>query len=1092
MSASTGIRVAVLGPLLVPGPQGEPVALAGSRIGSLVIRLVLARGRPVAAERLIDDLWGEDPPAHPVNAVQALVSRLRRLVPGLPVTSGPPGYTLAVAPDAVDLWRFEELAARGHAELEHRPDLAARTLREALGLWRGEEFPEASGALFVQAPAAHARGLRRSALADRIDADLAMGRAAEVVPELERLVAAEPADELWHARLMRALQAVGRQTDALEVYDRVRRRLGEELGLDPSPALERVRLAVLRGESPRTPPVTPAAGGGDGSRPAPTAPPRTCVPVRLTDVLGRESELADLARLLAEARLVTVIGPGGVGKTRLATEAAESLADGFEDGVWWVDLATLEDPARVPEAVLATLAAGSSAVLGAPEALAPVTARERLVDIVGDRRMLLVLDNCEHVLDAVAELAEELFRWCPAIRALATSREQLASAGELVLPLGPLATPDAGAALPQVLGSPAVQLLAERTRAVRPSFIVDETNADEVARICRRLDGLPLALELAAARLRALSPREVAERLEDHFRILSGDRRGRPARHRTLTAVVGWSWGLLHPEERLLARRLSVFSGGAALDAVEHICADPDAGVPARGVLDLLTALVDKSLVYADDGGGGETRYRMLETVREYLAEQLSDTEERVARLAHARYFLDLAEAAEQRLIGTDQAVWLARLTADHDNLQAALRWSVAAGEGAVAVRMVAALGWYWSLRGQQFEAADWADRALALPGDDAPADARALVMIMSALAPTTSPGAMAETMARIREWLDHAERDRPPDSPERPELTAFRGTLSLLDQDPEGAMEALERLTRAPHAWVRSCGHLNCGHLYAARRDVPNAALHFRTALQESRSIGERWGQIQALSALADIVGSTEGPAEAAGLLEDALRLATELGALEDQVLLRARLGSELARGGDLAGARALLEAGLRLARQAGITRCLPHLRCAFAEVARWQGDLTSAAAVLDRSLAALRTAPRPDVGQLALLLCGLGHVEVARQRRAIAEDRYEEALTHALLLGDARVAGRASLLAADIAADRGDAQRAMRMLGACDGLTGTSVVGHPDAVRIRTACEASLPAAELDKAYKAGLSHAAEAARTGLAAVFGATAKG
>ncbi|MFJ9775906.1 BTAD domain-containing putative transcriptional regulator [Kitasatospora sp. NPDC101157] len=1078
MSTAPGIRVAVLGPLVVCDPDGTPVRLTGTRIGSLVIRLVLAHGRPVGAERLIEDLWEDSPPANPHNAVQALVSRLRRLAPALPVTSGPGGYALGVPAEAVDLWRFEQLAARGRAELAQRPDLAAATLRGALALWRGEEFTEAAGALFAQAPAARARELRRTVLGTRIDADIALGRAVDVLPELEQLAAADPVDELWHARLMRALQAAGRQAEALEAYDRIRRRLADELGLDPSPDLERAHLAVLRAE-----PAATAARGGPGADAGAPACARRGVPMRVSGILGRGAELAELERLLGEARLVTLIGPGGVGKTRLAVEAAQTLADRLGEGAWWVDLAAVKDPAQVPEAVLNALTSTGTTVLGSPETAKPAP-YPRLVEVVGDRGVLLVLDNCEHVVDAVAELVERLFRDCPGTRALATSRERLAAAGERLLTLGPLPLPPAGAALPEVLASPAVQLLAERTRAVRSGFEVNEDNAADVVRLCGRVDGLPLALELAAARLRALSPADVAERLDDHFRILSGGLRSRPERHRTLHAVVGWSWGLLRLEERTLAKRLSVYEGGATLNAVEEICTDARVGVVPRNVVDLLTALVDKSLVQLDESGR-EIRYRVLSTIREYLAGQLEEGEEQAVRAAHARYFVGLAESARERLIGADQALWLARLTADHDNLQAALRWSIAAGDSALSVRMVAALGWYWSLRGQQIEAADWADRALAVPGD-APDDARALVTIMSALAPSASPEGMAAGLARVRQWLERAERSRPPGTEEPPELTAFRGTLSILDEDPAGALEAMEQLTRARHAWVRSCGHVNCGHLHSARRDVRRATEHFRAALRESRQIGERWGQIQALSALAGISGATAGPGEAIELLEEALRLATELGGLEDQIILRARLGSELARAGDLDGARGLLESTLRTARQAGITRAQPHIRGVLAEIARWQGDLAHAAAVLEPGVTALRTAPRPDVGQLALMLCGLGHVEVARRRLGRAASLHEEALAHAVLLGDARVAGRAALLAADIAAAQGRAARAVRLLGIGDGVSGSAPVSHPDAVRIEGLCAAVLDGEELASAYQSGAEHAAGAALTGLAGVF------
>ncbi|WP_263637164.1 NB-ARC domain-containing protein [Streptomyces sp. CoH27] len=777
---------------------------------------------------------------------------------------------------------------------------------------------------------------------------------------------------------------------------------------------------------------------------------------------------------MSERRQVTVVGPGGIGKTRLVTQAADGLADRFDDGVWWVDLAELRDPGRVAEAVLAALEPGGPAVLGGQSPAARSTC-ERLVDLIGSRRLLLMLDNCEHLVDAVARLSDAVLGACPGVCVLATSREPLAVAGEGVLPLGPLPVPPPDAVLPEVTASPAVRLLAERAREVRPSFVVDETNAADVARICRRLEGLPLALELAAARLRALSPAQIAERLEEHFRLLTADRRGRPARHRTLDAAVAWSWDLLDTEERLLARRLAVFSGGATLEAIERICADPDRGVPPARVLDLVTALVDKSLVVVDEHGG-QARYRMLGTIREYLGEQLSAAEGESVRRAHARYFLELAESAEWQLLGAEQVAWLARLSAEHDNLQAALHWSVEAGEGAVAVQLVAALGWYWFLSGQQIEAAERAARALAVHGDDAPADARALVLIMSALAPATAAHGLAEAMTGIRQWMDLAERTRPHGAPERPELAAFQAMLHMFDQDPAGALAAMDRLTRDTNPWTRACGHLNCGHIHAVQGDVAQARQHYRTALREARGTGERWAQIQALSALAEIAATVEGPSGAAQLLEDALQLAVELGALEDQVTIRARLGSERARAGDPAGGRAELDRALGTARRFGITRCLPRVRCALAEVMRWQGDLPGAADVLSSSLTSLGAAAAwPDAEQLALTLCGLGHVDVAGSRTASATERYEEAVTHALLLGDPRVIASVARLGADIAQEQGDAERAMSLLGVGDGLTGRAGRTHPDTLRIRSRCEALAAAPELDRAYRAGAAAAA-----------------
>ena len=441
--------------------------------------------------------------------------------------------------------------------------------------------------------------------------------------------------------------------------------------------------------------------------PEPGAPQtgRRGLPLQLTSFVGRAREVREVRALLGRTRLLTLTGSGGVGKTRLALEAAAGVVDDYPDGLWYVDLAPLADPVLVAPAV--GYAGGVAEQAGVP---AEVT----LTEVLGDRRILLLLDNCEHLVESCARLADALLRVCSGLRILATSRELLGTSGEVTWPVPALTLPPANVLpTPEALGqSEAVRLFAERATAARPDFELTDANGAAVARICCRLDGVPLALELAAARLRALSPEQIATRLDDRFRLLTGGNRAALPRHQTLAAAVTWSYDLLGEAERVLFRRLSVFAGGWTIEAAEAVCGSPsgDGSQPApEPALDTLARLVDRSLVLADEAGGA-VRYRFLETIRRYAHERLLEGsgEEGVARRAHALYFLALAETAEPRLYEADAPTWLTRLTSEHDNLRAALRWALDAEQTEFALRLGASLYRFWRQRGYVGEARKW------------------------------------------------------------------------------------------------------------------------------------------------------------------------------------------------------------------------------------------------------------------------------------------------------------------------------------------------------------------------------------------------
>ncbi|MGH3979424.1 MAG: BTAD domain-containing putative transcriptional regulator, partial [Pseudonocardiaceae bacterium] len=545
------MRFGVLGPLAVWTDEGAPVAMPGAKVRALLADLLIHAGEPVSADRLIDELWGEAAPANPAGSLQAKVSQLRRALeqaqPGARalVVSRPSGYLLQVDTDAVDAGRFETLTARARAAGE--PAATAALLAEALAIWRGPALADFADDGFARPAITRLEEQRLTALEEHIEARLALGEHGAMVGELDTLVAMHPLRERLRAAHMRALYRAGRQAEALDSYQQLRARLDEELGLDPGPELARLHRAILTHD--------PAL-----AVPTPPARPRTNLPAPLSSLVGRTGAVADVRKLLDTGRLVTLTGPGGVGKTRLALETAAQLVDDLPDGAWVVELAGRDDPrcgrrsdaiacgddaaGCLAEFVAASLGVRDDAALTVPPAGERVALTQRLPAALRGKQLLLVLDNCEHAIDAVAELAELLLRSAPGLRILATSREPLGLSGELLSPVQALElpTPAVEADLDAVARCSAVQLFVQRAAAAAPGFELTGKNTAAVAAICRRLDGLPLALELAAARVRVLPVHELAARLDDRFRLLAAGTRDAPARQQTLRAVVDWSW----------------------------------------------------------------------------------------------------------------------------------------------------------------------------------------------------------------------------------------------------------------------------------------------------------------------------------------------------------------------------------------------------------------------------------------------------------------------------------------------------------------------------------------------------------------------
>jgi predicted ATPase/DNA-binding SARP family transcriptional activator len=1062
------VTIGVLGPLEVRVGFGEPVQVVGPRLRTLVIRLALDPDRVVLVGQLVDAVWDEDPPAGAANALQSLVSRLRRLLPDL-VETHPAGYRLALDPEAVDAVRFQSLAAAGHQELAHDPRQAGRTLREALALWRGPALADVATAHFAAAAVARLEELRLGALEDRIDADLAVGGHDAVLAELDELVTAHPLRERLCGQLVRALAAAGRQADALAAYQRLRRRLADDLGIDPSEELQAIHLGVLRGET--APPPSEPGGDREPREPAP-ATPRTNLRAQITSFVGRADDLARITGMLAGGRLVSLTGPGGAGKTRLAGEAAARLLDRMPGGVWMVELGSVADPSDLPQAVLAPLGARELGLLPPRGAIA-LPPLERLVEAIGDKRLLLVMDNCEHLVGDVAALVDDLLGRCPALRVLATSREPLGLTGEVLHPVGPLAMPDHEVPPAEAVRYPAVRLFAERAAAARPGFAVDEATVAPVLRICRALDGMPLAIELAAARVRALSPEQIAARLDDRFRLLADG--GSPVlpRHRTLRAVIDWSWELLGDAERVLLRRLSVFAGGATLEAAERVCAAPGLdGLGADEVLYLLAALVDKSLVVAGETEGtGEPRYLLLETVRAYGAERRRQAgEDRALRRAHAGYFLELAERAEPELRRADQLAWLARLLAERDNLHAALRATADGGDAVVMLRLVAALGWYWFLRSARAEAGEWLGKALALPGQ-APPVLRAQALAFRAMfaisggVDFSSSLADIEEAAGLLEGLPPAERRGL-----HPLLAGLPALQAIFRNDDAAGLDSARELAGHPDPWVRALSHSITGALLINLGEVAAAEAELDQGLAGFQELGERWGMGQVLFARAELNAARGRREVAVAALEEAREILEQLGDREDVGQLVIRMAVERARAGDMEQARELLAVGDRIAHEVGAEDQKLFVRHLLAEIARWQGRLEEARERLDAVLVDVERGGIPIHQRHAMMLVSKGELALAAGDLAGAHGCYRLALAKALESRDRPVIARVVELRADIALAEAGAERAAALLGTAEVVRGMADEADVDVVRVRAAARAALGEQGFARAHRRG----------------------
>ena len=1100
------MRVELLGTVQVRDDGGGPAHLGGPRARALLALLALDADRVVPAASLIDRLWDGDPPEGARSALQSMISRLRAVL-GDVIESHPAGYRLALARDWVDALAFEELAGQGARALAGgNPARASAILRQALALWHGPALTGLPALGPAAGVAARLEELRRSATADRIEADLAASDAPEaagLTAELRALVAEDPLAERPRALLMRALYRADRQADALAVYADARAQLATQLGVDPSPQLEQVYLGVLRRSLPETrspasvsPPVSGDPAGSGAATPAST------LRVPLTSLVGRDDLVTQVEALVGENRLVTLTGPGGVGKTRLAAEVAGRVAARARPGgVWLVELAPLSDPGDVPYAALTAvgirdgLLAGSGGEPGqAAESGAspPPDPASRLVSGLRERSGLIVLDNCEHLIDAVAALADAVLSGCPGIRVLAASREALGITGETVCPVPQLPVPpDSGdGELAAITAVASVRLLADRARAVRPGFAVTEANATDVARICRVLDGMPLAIELAAARLRTMSPAQLTGRLCDRFAVLTSGSRTALPRHQTLRAVVEWSWDLLSKPERVLARRLAELPAGATLGAAEEICSDePDelAGeLPAGAVLDALTGLADKSFLTVDgEVGDREPRYRMLDTIRAYCLERLAeaDEEDRV-RDRMGGYYLTLAETADPLLRTRAQRRWFPVLAADGDNMHAAMRWAIERRDASTALRFGAALAWYWFVCGQRGDCAALARAALALdaagswPGDRARAEARGIcaVIAVSADWDLGSDGELVDAAAA-------AAAADPSGQPLHPLVVYAQTQAARFAGDGGRALELLAGYLDPAGSWIGAAARLQSAVILLGLGRIKEATLLCDAALAIFHDIEESWGTVMALMVRAEldkIAGDYRG---AIAALEEAAASSQQLGAAlnnDNTCWLYRDLAWLRVRTGDYAAAHAVLDLADQNAWVQGDS--LPYLRLIRAELCWREGQLAEAAQLCEDILRDGTGRPASWAQLRALAGTRLGVIELEAGRLARGTALLRDALGVAVTAGDRPSAAAAAegLAAAALRIAQAEqatapriagAERAAVLLGAADSIRGAVDHSSLDAPGVRAAANERLGDPAFDAAYRRGL---------------------
>jgi predicted ATPase/DNA-binding SARP family transcriptional activator len=1024
------VEFRVLGSLEVVGADG-PLEIKGAKERAVLAYLLVRHGRSASVDEIVDAVWGESPSASAGRSLQARISRLRReLDPGRAAASASViardggGYRLVTGPDDVDAERFARLVteARGLA-----PQQALAQADRALGLLRGEPYAEFAYLDFAQSEIRRLGELELQAHEQRSSALVELGRQNEALPDLERLVVENPLREPLVRLLMLALYRSGRHADALAAYRRLVEQL-RELGLGPEEESRRLERLMLQ----RAPELT-------------AEPARMNIPERLTSFVGREDDRLLVLDRVAARRLVTLTGPGGVGKTSLALEAARALASEYSDGIWLVELAPIREPARVPEAVAEAMGIRTSEFEGQPS-----SALVFLESHLRRRELVLVVDNCEHLAGAVAELALSLLAACPGVRLLATSRESLGVPGESVLEVAPLALPDRDASLEDVAGSVAVRLFVERAGAVRPDLELDEDTLRAIADVCVHLDGLPLALELAAARVRTLSPEEIAERLADRFALLGHGPEGVTERQRTLAGVVEWSYQLLGPREQTLFRRVSVFPSSFGIETAEEVCAGDE--IEASHVADLLASLVDRSMVVTN--GTGSDRFRLLETLREFARAEADARGERldVAR-RHAAWAMRIAESGHARVWTEGLEAGTRAFVPRRADFEAAADLAFELGDADLALALSSALGTLGFLFAGGTDDRRRVEAALAIPGGALERRLRCMRALAVLLIREGHPGEAVEVAAtglRVAEQAgDEAEIARM-------RTVGFQARLAAGDLDVaiDELAPAEEYAVRQGERWYEGMLHHYRGVAAFASGDLPEARSRAERALDAFAASGDLWGIVNASETLGHALAAVGDYDEAMRAYERALAAGVR-DLHEEAVPLLYHYGLSRLRAGDVETAETLFEECDRLAERESSILCW-HRSMGAAHLAAWRDDPDEAARLYDEALALVREAVADGLDNRAVrvamvvTLRELGHLAEQAGDEDGARRFQEEGLAWARWVGEPRLLARTleGLAGALSLGDR--APEAARILGLAEAT--------------RAAVHARLPEAERD----------------------------
>lgn len=1029
------MEIALLGPLRITVRRdgaGIDVPVPGVRLGRLLTRLAADAGRSVSPAELAATVWGVDGPADPVNALQSLVSRLRRVLGGADaVRQTPSGYRLSVSPGDVDLHCFEREVASGRDLATADPPQAWLTLGSALRRWRGEpEYPDAVPSW------SHWQLIHDEAQLAWASVGVAVGEIERVLPELKTWVEAHPYREDACRLQMRALAAAGRAAEALTVFEQLRLTLAEQLGSDPDPETSALHVELMRGE------LTPGR---------PTVR-RSNLPAEVSSFVGREAELARTAALLEHSRLVTVLGPGGVGKTRLAVRVAMEAVARFPDGVWLVELASVTDGRGIVPAVVGSIGIREARVLSRTVTDTAPDPMTRLVEQLDHSDTLLVLDNCEHLIEEVAILVGHLLSRCPGLRVLATSRESLAITGESLMPVAPLALPESdvipgsGADHAEWSSVPSVRLFLDRARALDPGVVNDGRARDDVVDIVRRLDGLPLAIELAAARLRVLPLSEIRRRLSDRFQLLASGNRAALPRHRTLRAVVEWSWDLLTVQERRMVERLAVFPGGTTVAAAAAVwrTRPGDADTDVAGLLD---ALVEKSLLSVVPTD--PVRYRMLETIREFGLERLGELGDLAdARAAHARYVTELVTAVAPTLRTAAQLPGLRMLDAEHDNILAAVRYLAGGADPATAFEIGHAMMWFWVMSGRHHEAIAMLTIVLAgAPQSDHP--------LRPFVEASLAVNELADEMSRAHgDWTDVRRRMiRLGDRLERtvrsgaghhedPTTLVLHAAIRMFSGSPSTASAAVTRALDSTDPWVRGTVRSIRANFLENEGQVEAIRIDADVAHAEFSAVGDRWGLSLVLTARG-LVRTFDGDLD--GALADyrqALACTTELGTSDDDLLILLRMADVHLRLGEYAEGRRVAD----LVTVVSSSRPVDAIRSLFSGATRLTATLcVDGPEVAYRDVAELREhVTRNGSGSVihghlqAVMLAVTGIVCARSGRPAEALDDLRRAYPAAVATRDRPIIATVGVALATLALSTGRIEDAAEMLGAAAVLRG------------------------------------------------------